>query len=174
MPKLIPELRERFLAAAQRRMQEDVESLTIRQIAADCETAAGTVYNYFPSKEALIAAVMQADWEACLLRTRQGAETAQTPLEGLENICAALRTFILHYTAFWTQSGEHSITRDRLQQYHARLVDQLEVPIREILVRFDRLYDDFAPAVLADLLLRAARSKEGFHHIVPTLNKLLA
>lgn len=32
---------------------------TIREVATDCHTAVGTVYNYFPSKEALLATALQ-------------------------------------------------------------------------------------------------------------------
>ena len=62
MPKLIPDLRKSFIDAARNRiMSAEDHDITIRQVASDCGTAVGTVYNYFPSKEYLMAAVMLDD-----------------------------------------------------------------------------------------------------------------
>ena len=61
MPKIIPELRERFVAAARRQMLDGEDhDVTIRQVARDCRTAVGTVYNYFPSKEALLEELLKS------------------------------------------------------------------------------------------------------------------
>ena len=69
MPKIIPEIQEQFLAAARQRIVYSEEhDLTIRQIARDCRTGVGTVYNYFPSKDALIAGVLSEDWQRILGR----------------------------------------------------------------------------------------------------------
>ena len=59
MPKLIPELKQKIIAAARHRALADEGcELTIRQVAAYCGVSVGAVYNYFPSKEALLTAVM--------------------------------------------------------------------------------------------------------------------
>ena len=69
MPKLIPELRERIIAAAKVRvLQSEDHDFTTRQIAEDCGIAAGTVYNYFHNKEELLANVMLEDWKQCVER----------------------------------------------------------------------------------------------------------
>ena len=63
MPKIIPELREALIHAAKERiLTSDSHDITIREIASDCNTAVGTVYNYFSSKDELLAAVMLEDW----------------------------------------------------------------------------------------------------------------
>ena len=92
MPKIIPELRERFLLSAKQRLLRD-HDLTIRQIAQDCETAVGTVYNYFPSKESLLAAVMMEDWRTCLNRMLTEASAEDTALEALHRTTDALSWF---------------------------------------------------------------------------------
>ena len=56
MPKIIENLKERLLTEAKVQIDRDgYESVTIRSIAKGCGVGVGTVYNYFPSKEALIA-----------------------------------------------------------------------------------------------------------------------
>lgn len=59
MPKKIAELREKMIAyARQALLQEGTSALTVRSTASACGVAVGTVYNYFPSKESLIEAVI--------------------------------------------------------------------------------------------------------------------
>ena len=59
MPKKIAELREKMIAyARQALLQEGTSALTVRSTASACGVAVGTVYNYFPSKEGLIEAVI--------------------------------------------------------------------------------------------------------------------
>ena len=59
MPKIIENLRQTLLSAARTLLlREGYAALTIRRVAAISGIAVGTVYNYFPSKELLAAAVM--------------------------------------------------------------------------------------------------------------------
>lgn len=56
MPKIIENLKDRLLQEAQRQMDQcGYGALTIRGIAKGCGVGVGTVYNYFPSKDALLA-----------------------------------------------------------------------------------------------------------------------
>ena len=58
MPKIIPELRDKLLLAARKRLvQDESHDFSTRQLAADCGIAAGTVFNYFPTKESLLACI---------------------------------------------------------------------------------------------------------------------
>jgi len=62
MPKRIENLRENILACAKKEMlAQGFDALNIRNVARGCGIAVGTVYNYFPSKDMLAAAVMLED-----------------------------------------------------------------------------------------------------------------
>ena len=55
MPKIIENLREKLVLEARHQVEElGYGALTIRSVAAACGVGVGTVYNYFPSKEAFI------------------------------------------------------------------------------------------------------------------------
>lgn len=175
MPKMIPELQEKFIAAARKRIFDgESGKMTIRQIAADCGTATGTVYNYFPSKQVLIAAVIQEDWDQCIQQMDVHIETARTAMEGLQGICAALRTFTIRHSLFWDHYGASGITRGKLTTYHHQVINQIDSPVRALLERFDLLFDPYLSTVIAEILLHAARSDNGFSRVEPTLNKLLS
>ena len=57
MPKIIENLQEKLIHEARRQVQQKgYGSLTIRSVATACGVGVGTVYNYFASKDALVAA----------------------------------------------------------------------------------------------------------------------
>jgi len=64
MPKIIEQLRERLILEAKRQIVKDgYAKTTVRSVAAACGVGVGTVYNYFKSKEMLIATVVYEDWK---------------------------------------------------------------------------------------------------------------
>ena len=67
MPKIIANLREELMQEAKRQIIDlGYENTTIRSVASACRVAVGTVYNYFPSKDMLIAESILRDWLECL------------------------------------------------------------------------------------------------------------
>lgn len=48
-------------------VREGVDSVSIRKLASACGIAIGSVYNYYPNKEALITAVSEQFWNGILL-----------------------------------------------------------------------------------------------------------
>ena len=67
MPKIIEHLREQLLEEAKRQIGErGFSKTTVRSVAAACGVGVGTVYNYFESKEILIASFILEDWKAHL------------------------------------------------------------------------------------------------------------
>ena len=175
MPKILPELRERFIAAAKLRLLEDEShDVTIRQVAKDCGTAVGTVYNYFSSKEALLAAVMMEDWTECCRQMARGAGGADGPLEALRAEVAALRRFTARYAPLWRNYAEAKGSIDALSFRHRQIIGELLKPVEETLRRFGVEGDAYLPEVLAELVLFASRSDDGFERIRGALEKILA
>ena len=75
MPKVIEELREKILAKTKEvLLQDGYNALTIRGVSAACGIAAGTVYNYFSSKDMMVAAVMLEDWLLALAKMKEAAK----------------------------------------------------------------------------------------------------
>ena len=72
MPKIIENVREQLLAETKRQIAENgYEKTTVRSVAGACDIGVGTVYNYFSSKDMLIASFMLEDWKKCLLQMKQ-------------------------------------------------------------------------------------------------------
>ena len=67
MAKIIENLHSTILTVGKRILLEDgYEQMTLRRVAGECGIAAGTIYNYFPSKDILVATIMLEDWKVIL------------------------------------------------------------------------------------------------------------
>ena len=173
MPKIIPELKNRFIEAAKRRLLES-NDVTIRQVAQDCDTAVGTVYNYFPSKEALLAEVMTEDWRLCCEHMHQHAAMAEGPLEALRATTMALRGFTAKYAALWRSYANARDSMEALNGRHRMIVAEIAAAAAETIERFDVRGDAYLAEVLAELILYASRTEDGFDRIAGVLEKILA
>lgn len=116
MPKIIPALREAILDSVQSAVAtEGWDALAIRTIAQRCGVAPGTIYNYFPSREAIAAAVMGRDWRdrEKRLHVRLSASSPEAPNDQREEVIACLRAlydelkgFAARYRRVWHEGGE--------------------------------------------------------------------
>lgn len=105
MPKVIPGLRERILSRAGEIIEfGEFEKFSIRGIARDCGIAVGTLYNYFPSKDDLLKAVIDSHWEMMLREVDEKCAEATTITDGICYICEGIRAFTEKHTEFWISS----------------------------------------------------------------------
>ena len=174
MPKIIPELRESMIQTAHRLLLEsESHNLSMRQVAQACGTAVGTVYNYFPSKEALIAEAMMCDWLECSRGMKEDAARERRPLEAIRATAAALRRFTSRYAPLWRNYAEEMKSLVSLELRHRQIIAEIAGAVRETLIRFDLLYDPNLPDVIAELVLMAGRTEDGFERIAPALERIL-
>ena len=90
MPKILENVREQLLMEARRQIAEyGYKNTTIRSVAEACGCGVGTVYNYFESKELLIATFVLEDWQKYLkLMEGLSGEEPKKLLRGIyESIC---------------------------------------------------------------------------------------
>ena len=67
MPKIIQNLERKLIEEARSQIEtQGYGAVTIRSVAKACGVGVGTVYNYFSSKEALLATYMLQDWNRCV------------------------------------------------------------------------------------------------------------
>ncbi len=151
MPKIIENLREKLLAEARRQVQESgYGALTMRSVAAACGVGVGTLYNYFPSKDTLIATFVAEDWHHAMQPLLSPA--AQTDAKAvLSAEYDLLNRFMSdHERLFSDPAAIHtysSLPRER----HIQLREQLAVPVEHAL-RASKAKD---PAFLASFLVEA-------------------
>jgi len=161
MSKRIPDIKETILTAARRTlMEEGYTALSMRRIAAQCGVAVGTLYNYYPAKDALTAAVMMEDWQLCVARMTAFAQDEPTLREGLTGLCRLLETFTDRYRSVWEQYGSGGRAVGYTARYHPVLRTQLAQPVRSVLEACGRT--ELLPVcdVLAETMLACALNTE--------------
>ena len=84
MPKIIENLENRLIEEAKKQIEASgYGATTIRSVAAGCGVGVGTVYNYFSSKDELLATYLLSDWNGCIAAIHTVSEHSDSP--GHEN-----------------------------------------------------------------------------------------
>ena len=137
MPKIIPGLRTQILKTAKQQLVHNGGKIfSIRGIAAECGIAPGTIYNYYPDKTALLAAVMAEDWKASLNRLDRVCRTADNFPEGILGMRRIIEEFAAMYEHIWYVYRTHPDRTSEEKKRHEKL-------IAEIRQYTDCLYDRF-------------------------------
>ena len=167
MPKIIENLDQRLMEEARRQIKETgYGAMTIRSVAAACGVGVGTMYNYYPSKEALAAAFILEDWNACYADIVARAESAKGREPVLWAIYENLQRFITEHAAvFQDESAAVSFTGS-FSQYHGLLRSQLAQPIR----RFCR--NDFTAEFVAEAMLTWTVAGKSFDELSTVLKRV--
>ena len=148
MPKIIENLPHKLAEEARRQIEKSgFSAMTVRSVAKGCGVGVGTVYNYYPSKEALVATFMLDDWNACITAIRSCAENSDVLEPVLMTMHGTLRLFLEQYAPIFRDESAAASYSGALSKYHSILRGQLASPIR----KFCR--DDFTAEFIAEAML---------------------
>ena len=167
MPKIIENLKDRLIAEAEKQIGEyGYGAVTIRSVAKACDVGVGTVYNYFPSKEDLIATHLLVDWKLCVDTITRTAENATDPKPVLQCVYQQLVCFADRHQAIFRDETAKASFAGSFSQYHDRLRSQLALPLRKF------CDSDFAAQFIAESLLTWSMAGKSFDTIYEMLQKL--
>jgi len=167
MPKVIENLEERLIEEAQRQLREaGYSALTVRSLAATCGCGVGTVYNYFPSKDALIAHYLLEEWNLCMERIAAAARDASEPEPVLRCIWDELSRFSENHSALFQDKDAAASFARSFGTYHSLLRSQLLQPLRPYTA------DDFEAEFLAEALLTWVMAGKSYDEIYTVVKKL--
>lgn len=188
MPKIIENVRERLLEEARRQMLEDgYANMTIRSVAGACGVGVGTVYNYFSSKDMLIAGFMLTDWQQCTNRIgvvcREQAELAVSPknvtFENTANdrvlrcIYNELRNFMQTYAALFQDESAGVSFSTAFPQRHKLLRSQIAEPLQVFLSSQTKAKTAFLADFIAESMLTWTLDGQSYEEIGSLLLKLM-
>lgn len=124
MPKIIENVREQLLCAAKEQLRSrGYNRTTIRSVANACGLSVGTVYNYFKSKDMLIATFMAEEWQACLIAMKSHSSSEDKVV--LERIYVSLQNFIQRHQYLFSDSDAAKVFAAAFSELHKQLRDQL-------------------------------------------------
>lgn len=171
MPKKIENVREQLLQEAKQQIiQNGYAQTTIRSVASACGLGVGTVYNYFASKDHLIASFMAEEWLELLDTIRANDTTDQEQV--LKGIVDALRTFTDSYHALFSDRDAAKVFYTVFAQRHSQLRAQLATIIRPLCDQSPAEDAAFLAEYIAESLLTwtvAGRSFEAQYAIIRQL-----
>lgn len=165
MPKKIENARELLLKEAKRLLREEgYGKLTMRSVANACGLGVGTAYNYFSSKDTLVASVMLEDWRRCLEKMK---ESELGGMERLAFVYADLGEFVVAYQALFSDQGAKASYNSSPVNFHKELRAQLAEVILPV------CKEEFLSEFLAESILRWIVEGISFETLQPIFHKLI-
>ena len=165
MPKIIKNLERKLVEEARRQIEESgYSAVTIRSVAAVCGVGVGTVYNYYGSKDELLAAYMLEDWNTCVTAITAVGNYSDHPRPVTRCIYDQLCAYALRHQVVFRDEAATSAFAGFSGRYHALLRSQLAAPLRKF------CSSDFAAEFVAEALLCWTMAGTGFDELYGMIN----
>ncbi|MBQ9802861.1 MAG: TetR/AcrR family transcriptional regulator [Clostridia bacterium] len=172
MPKIIENVRELLLDEAKRQIAENgYARTTIRSVATACGLGVGTVYNYFKSKDVLIASFMLDDWQECIQKMRR--EDTNDTEAFLRCIYLSLQDFAKTHTSLFRDSDAAKVFATVFAERHKLLRDQLADIVLPICEQTGHVGKRFLAEFVSESLLTWTMAEKPFEDIYAVLCLLL-
>ena len=174
MPKIIENIREKLIQEAKKQvLEQGYSSMTIRSVATACGVGVGTVYNYFSSKDMLVASFMLEDWLQCQELIAEGCQAAKDAEEALYCMYTQLKQFKESYTSLFTDDGAKEGFSSSSQQRHGMLRAQLAQPLLNWTGKQEKAEPQFLADFIAESMLNLTMAGVEFDKISSVLLQLL-
>lgn len=172
MPKIIENVRELLLETAKEQIRlQGYSKTTIRSVASACGLGVGTVYNYFKSKDMLIAAFMLEDWQECL--TCMKSHSSQDFEVVLNEIYVSLQKFIQNHQALFSDSDAAKVFAIAFNERHKQLRGQLAEIILPLCNNSKAENKEFLAEFIAEALLTWTVEGKSFNELSAMFRLLL-
>ena len=167
MPKIIENLEARLIEEAKKQIEESgYGTMTIRSVAARCGVGVGTVYNYFPSKEDLVAKHVLDDWKQCITAIQAVSTYTEHPRPVTLCIYDQLISFAKRHSAIFRDESARASFSGSFSRHHSILRAQLAQPLEKF------CKTSFAAEFIAEALLTWAMAGKSFDEIWGIISKL--
>ncbi len=167
MPKIIKNLKNRLIEEARKQIEASgYGAMTIRSVAKACGVGVGTVYNYFSSKEDLVAKHLLEDWTQCITAALDTSRHSDSPRPVLLCIYDQLVSFASRHMVIFQDEAARASFAGSFGRQHEILRTQLAQPLRKF------CSSDFAADFLAEALLTWTMAGKPFDDIYGMMEKL--
>ena len=165
MPKILENIRGQLLTEAKRQIiEQGYGNTTIRSVASGCGIAVGTVYNYFKSKDMLIASFILEDWLMCIESI--SSQPKENKKEYLHFIHLSLKRFEQKYTALFSDKEAKSVFNTAFSERHGQLRSQIAQLIATICPDSDKFLSEFVAEAMLTWTM-AGKSFDEIYSLLP-------
>ena len=172
MPKVIENLKEQLLAEAKKQIFErGYAQMTIRSIASACGVGVGTVYNYFKSKEMLVATFIYEDWKKYLQEMSSLSYADQKSF--LKGIYELLKDFAKHNEKLFFDPEVARLVSANFSTRHKLLRGQISSIILPLCIAKNLENPQFSADFLAESIICWTMENTDFEVTYPLLERIL-
>lgn len=160
MPKIIENLEIKLMEEARKQVDEvGYGNVTIRSIASACNVGIGTVYNYFSSKDALLATYLLNDWKTCIAIIDETSSCSDSPEPVVRCIYDSLTEFSERHGNIFRDEAAATSFCGSFGHYHGLLRSQLATPLQKF------CNNEFAAEFIAESLLTWTMAGKSFEDL---------
>ena len=173
MPKIIENVREMLIEECQNQITANgYDNVTIRSIARGCGLGLGTFYNYFKSKDMLIATFLLEDWKARMKKIIQKNENESDPMVSVYDVYNEIKDFIkVHHSVFSAPSAIKAFNMNGAS-YHKFVRNQVATPIYNSCVLSGFENAEFLSLFVAESLITWTVAQKDYEEISVIISKL--
>ena len=172
MPKIIENLREQLLLEAKRQIAErGYAQTTIRSISSGCGVGVGTVYNYFQSKEMLIATFMYEEWKKYL--EEMSTLSQGDPKSFLKGAYDLLKAFAKHNEKLFSDPDATKLASTGFSDRHKMLRSQIASFILPICEAKGLDNPKFTAEFVAETVICWSMENKDFEQVYAIIEKVI-
>ncbi|MBQ8040237.1 MAG: TetR/AcrR family transcriptional regulator [Lachnospiraceae bacterium] len=173
MPKVIENIKEKLLVEARKQvMEQGYSAMTIRSVAGACGVGVGTVYNYFSSKDMLVASFMLEDWQNCMEKIQDCSEKQTEPQAILKCVYDELKRFSKEYASLFQDKDAGIRFANVFPQRHEQLRSQIAGALKSVCKNQKKADVDFLTEFIAENMLTWTLANRTFEEIGSVLLQL--
>ena len=171
MPKIIDDLKTTILAETKKQVfEKGYKNFTIRSVALACGIATGTIYNYYSSKKALVAALVLEDWIPVYERMERDCKGCDDKLHICSVIYEGLLAFQKEYRPLFAQDAAIESASTAMPGRHPMLRHKLA----ELIYGTKELeLSDFTAEFLSEALLAWSSDGRSFSDLEPIIKRIV-
>lgn len=173
MPKIIENVRGKLIDEAKKQIAENgYENVTIRSIAKGCDLGLGTFYNYFKSKDMLIATFLFEDWRGRIEMVSKRYINETDPMTVVRALYNEVSDFINAYKNIFASQSAIKTFNISSPGYHKFVRNQVAEPIYNSCVLAGLENAEFLSLFVAEAVVTWTVAKKDYDEIAAIVSKL--
>ena len=172
MPKKIENIKDTILLKGREILDNGgFDAFNIRAVSKECNIAVGTIYNYYPSKENLIANIMFVDWQNRVGKIKNRIKPSFDSLHTIKLIFETVLSFQKSCKETWGYFSNDDIVQTELKKLlFADLSDLIHSTLLYFCVNMSPDPTDFITDIL---IYESSKEDIQFDDIAPFINRVI-